>query len=41
MKTRAINCGAITEPEALSMTGLTVPELRSGSFVKILKNRAK
>ncbi len=37
---RAINCGAITEAEALPLTGLTVPEIRSGSFVKILKARA-
>jgi hypothetical protein len=36
---RAINCGAITEAEALPLTGLTVEELRSGSFVHILKNR--
>ena len=36
---RAINCGAITEQEALSLTSLTLPELQSGSFVKILKNR--
>jgi citrate lyase beta subunit len=36
---RAINCGAVTEQEALSLTSLTLEELRSGSFVKILKNR--
>lgn len=36
---RAINCGAITEDEAIERSGLTVPELRSASFVKILKNR--
>jgi citrate lyase beta subunit len=36
---RAINCGAITEEEALDRSGLTLPELRSASFVKILKNR--
>ncbi|HEX8472559.1 MAG TPA: hypothetical protein VF666_00870 [Pyrinomonadaceae bacterium] len=36
---RAINCGAVTEQEALELTSLTLPELRSGSFVKILKNR--
>ncbi|MEK6374308.1 MAG: phosphoenolpyruvate kinase [Acidobacteriota bacterium] len=35
---RAMNCGAITEAEALA-TGLTVDELRSRSFVKILKGR--
>ena len=38
---RAINCGAITEEEALTRTGLTLDELRSGSFVKILKTRQK
>ncbi len=36
---RAINCGALTEEEAIDLSGLTVAELRSGSFVKILKNR--
>ncbi len=36
---RAMNCGAMTEEEALKLSGLTVDELRSGSFVKILKNR--
>ncbi len=36
---RAINCGAITEEEALDLSGLTLPELRSASFVKILKSR--
>jgi citrate lyase beta subunit len=36
---RAINCGAITEDEALGLSGLTVQELHSASFVKILKNR--
>ena len=36
---RAINCGAITEGEAVELSGLTLPELRSASFVKILKNR--
>ncbi len=38
---RAINCGAVTQHEALSRTGLTLGELRSGSFVKILKSRTK
>ncbi len=38
---RAINCGAITEEEAQEMTTITLDELRSGSFVKILKNRQK
>ena len=36
---RAINCGAITEEEALQLSSLTLTELRSGSFVKILKSR--
>ena len=36
---RAINCGAITEDEALRLSGLTPEELRAGSFVKILKTR--
>ncbi|MEO7539819.1 MAG: phosphoenolpyruvate kinase [Pyrinomonadaceae bacterium] len=36
---RAINCGAVTEQEALNLTSITLDELRSGSFVKILKNR--
>ena len=38
---RAINCGAITVEEAQSLTGLTLAELRSGSFVKILDGRKK
>lgn len=36
---RAINCGAITEPEAINLSGLTLAELRSASFVKIMKGR--
>jgi len=36
---RAINCGAITKDEALRLSGLTLEELQSGSFVKILKSR--
>ena len=36
---RAINCGALTEEEAVERSGLTIAELRSGSFVKILNNR--
>ena len=36
---RAINCGALTEDEAIELSGLTIAELRSGSFVKILNNR--
>ncbi len=38
---RAMNCGAITEQEALEMSGLTLEELRGRSFVKILKNRSR
>jgi citrate lyase beta subunit len=36
---RAINCGAIPEEDAPRLTGLTLEELRSASFVKILKGR--
>ncbi|HYG62048.1 MAG TPA: phosphoenolpyruvate kinase, partial [Thermoanaerobaculia bacterium] len=36
---RAVNCGAITEEEALERSGLTLEELRGRSFVKILQNR--
>lgn len=36
---RAINCGAITEEEAISRTGLTVDELRTRSFLHILEGR--
>jgi len=36
---RAINCGAITEEEAVKRTSITLEELRAASFVKILKNR--
>ncbi len=36
---RGINSGAVTEEEALTMTGLTADEFRSRSFVKILKGR--
>ncbi len=36
---RALNCGALTEAEALELSGLTLAELRSASFVKILKGR--
>jgi hypothetical protein len=38
---RAINCGALTEQEALDLTSLSLEELRSGSFKKILQNRQK
>ena len=37
---RGVNCGALTEAETLA-TGLTVEEVRSRSFVKVLENRKK
>ena len=37
---KAMNCGAITEEEALS-TGLTLNEIRSRSFFRILEGRRK
>jgi citrate lyase beta subunit len=37
---RGLNAGAITEEEALAMTGLTAEEFRGRSFVKIMKARA-
>jgi hypothetical protein len=36
---RAVNCGAIDEEEATRRTGLTVDELRTRSFLRILENR--
>jgi citrate lyase beta subunit len=36
---RGINSGAITEEEALAMTGLTADEFRGRSFVKIMEGR--
>jgi citrate lyase beta subunit len=36
---RAINCGAISEAEATERTGLTINELNTRSFVKILEAR--
>lgn len=38
---RAVNCGAIGEEEAVGKSGLTLEELRSRSFVKILKGRRR
>ncbi len=38
---RAINCGALNEREAQDFTSLSLEELQSGSFVKILQNRQK
>ena len=37
---RGVNCGAITEEEALT-TGVTLDELRGRSFLKILENRRR
>ena len=36
---RAINSGAISEQEAVEMTGLTREELRGRSFAQVLRNR--
>jgi citrate lyase beta subunit len=38
---RALNCGALTEEDAVRLSGLTHEELLSGSFVKILKGRQR
>jgi hypothetical protein len=35
----AINCGAVSADEGLPLTGLTLAELRTGSFLKILSGR--
>ncbi|PYP42571.1 MAG: phosphoenolpyruvate kinase, partial [Gemmatimonadetes bacterium] len=37
---RGLNAGAITEAEALAMTGLTAEEFRGRSFVGIMRARA-
>ncbi|MDZ4806214.1 MAG: phosphoenolpyruvate kinase [Candidatus Eisenbacteria bacterium] len=36
---RAINCGALTEEEAVARTGVSIEEFRGRSFVTILQNR--
>ena len=36
---RAVNSGALTGEEAVERSGLKLDELRSGSFVRILKSR--
>jgi citrate lyase beta subunit len=36
---RAVNCGAITEAEALERSGLTLDELRGRSFMRIMRDR--
>lgn len=38
---RAVNCGAISETEATDRTGLTVDELRTRSFLRILEGRRR
>ena len=38
---RAMNCGAITEREAVEMSGLSVAELQSRSFAAILAGRSR
>jgi Domain of unknown function (DUF6986) len=38
---RAVDCGAISEREAESLTGLAAAEIRCGSFAKILAARRK
>ena len=38
---RAINCGALAEEEAVAMTGVTLEELRTRSFVRILETRRR
>jgi citrate lyase beta subunit len=38
---RAVDCGAITEEEAGSLTGLAPGEIRAGSFARILAARGK
>lgn len=38
---RAINCRAITAEEAETLTGVALEELRTGSFVKILRGRSR
>jgi hypothetical protein len=38
---RAMNCGALTEAEALERSGLTIEELRMKSFAKILAHRRR
>ena len=36
---RGINCGAVTAEEVQALTTLSLAELRSGSFLKILEGR--
>ena len=37
---QATNCGALKPAEVETLTGLSDPEIRSGSFVKILAGRS-
>lgn len=37
---RAINCGAVTEEEAIARSGLTLGELRTRSFLRILEGKS-
>ena len=36
---RAVNCGALTEDEAVEMSGLTLADLHAKSFTRILAKR--
>jgi len=38
---RALNCGAVSETEIGTLTGLTLDELRSGSFANIVRARSQ
>lgn len=38
---RALDCGALTQDEALELSGLTLDELRGKSFLRILENRRR
>ena len=38
---RALDCSAITQEEALELSGLTLDELRGKSFLRILENRRR
>lgn len=38
---KAINCGAATEDEVLKLTGLSLEEIRTRSFVQIIEGRSK
>lgn len=38
---RAVNCGAVREEEVERLSGLTIEELRSASFVKIVNGRRR